>query len=61
MNKECISCKKNDLEVPLLEFIFKGQHYTICPQCLPVLIHTPHKLAKALPGIEQVAPSLHTH
>jgi hypothetical protein len=56
---DCISCGKPDTEVPLLLIQYKGAGYSICPQCLPVLIHAPAKLAKRLPGLETIAPPSH--
>ncbi len=49
--KKCIVCTKTEDEVPVLEFSFKGKKYAICSQHIPVLIHSPHKLASLVPGI----------
>jgi hypothetical protein len=56
---ECISCGKLDTEVPLLPIQYKGSGYSICPQCLPALIHAPVKLTQKLPGLGTIAPPSH--
>ena len=52
--KTCINCNRNEEEVALISFTFKGESYFICPNCLPTLIHQPHLLAEKLPGIADV-------
>jgi hypothetical protein len=52
LHKICMFCKRDENEVPLLQVDFKGQHYYICPQHIPVLIHDPGKLEGKLPGAE---------
>ena len=51
---ECIFCKRNDQEVPLVGLSFRGVKYSICPQHIPILIHEPTKLAGMLPGAEDM-------
>jgi hypothetical protein len=48
----CLYCQRNDDRAPLLQVVFKGRQYWICPQHLPILIHKPDQLADQLPGIE---------
>ena len=56
----CIHCERTSDEVPLIPIIFRGKESWICPQHLPVLIHTPAKLADKLPGVEFLgAPEEH--
>ena len=52
--KECIFCKKDDTQVPLVQLSFQGKNYWICPQHIPILIHEPSKLAGMLPGAENM-------
>lgn len=52
--KECIFCKKDDTQVPLVQLSFKDNSYWICPQHIPILIHEPSKLAGMLPGAENM-------
>jgi hypothetical protein len=52
--KECIVCKKNEQEVPIIQFDFMGKKYAICPQHLPLLIHDPSKLKGFLPDAEKL-------
>ncbi len=47
--------------VPLLQMRYQGADVTICPQCLPVLIHRPEKLADILPGMQAGKPAMHEH
>ena len=50
--KECVACKKQEHEIPLIQFDYKGKQYWICPQHLPLLIHDPKKLEGLLPDAE---------
>lgn len=50
--KKCIVCKKTHNEIPLTSFDYKEMQFWICPQHLPILIHSPQKLADFLPGAE---------
>lgn len=52
MTKECLNCKTSENEKPLLVLTYKEETRYICPQCLPLLIHKPQKLAEKLPGAE---------
>lgn len=57
--KTCLNCNRSANLVPLLAVEFQGQHYAICPQCLPTLIHKPQALADKLPGSESLLPASH--
>lgn len=59
--KTCIKCERPSNEIPLINFEFKMVEYSICPQCLPVLIHKTHELSGKLPGIENIPPAEHRH
>ena len=48
----CLNCGSPEHERPLITIKFKGQEFYICPQCLPILIHTPDQLADKLPGFQ---------
>ena len=52
----CLNCDKSELETPLLQLHYIQEHQFICPQCLPVLIHTPDKLTGKLKNAEQLKP-----
>ncbi len=52
--KRCIYCGQNSLQVPLLAVTYQAREYWICPQDLPILIHSPAKLAGKLPGVERL-------
>ena len=62
LSKEvCIHCGRNSNQIPLLALDYQGQEFSICAQHLPILIHSPAKLADKLPGLAQVAPAEHHH
>jgi hypothetical protein len=52
--KECIVCKKQQNEIPLIQFDYKSKQYSICPQHLPLLIHDPKKLEGFLPDADKM-------
>lgn len=56
MKKECIFCKQDDNQVPLVQLTFMNNSYWICPQHIPILIHEPQKLAGMLPGAADMLP-----
>ncbi|MHB1192037.1 MAG: hypothetical protein ACYC6F_03245 [Longimicrobiales bacterium] len=55
----CLVCGRTSDEVPLLTFDFRGEERRICPQHLPVLIHSPARLAEVLPGADSLGPADH--
>lgn len=57
----CLNCKITEQEIPLLQMRYQKADVFICPQCLPVLIHKPEKLADKLPGMEGVKQAEHEH
>ncbi len=59
--KTCLNCNRNSDLIPLLSLEFQGKAYSICPQCLPTLIHKPQALAGKLPGSESLSPAQHEH
>jgi hypothetical protein len=59
--KQCLNCGQTEQQLPLLTLQFMGGQIWICPQCLPTLIHAPHKLAGKLPGAESMAAAQHKH
>ena len=54
MDKKCIVCGKSKMEVPVTNFEYKENSFYICPQHLPMLIHSPHKLAGLIPDAENL-------
>ena len=57
----CLVCGHTDAEAPLIQLLYQGQSYWICPQDLPILIHKPEKLVGILPGIEKLGGIEHEH
>lgn len=57
----CLYCERDSSQVPLLPLEFQGQDIAICAEHLPILIHSPAKLADKLPGLAQVSPAEHHH
>ena len=55
----CLVCGRTSDVVPLLAFEYRGQERRICPQHLPVLIHSPGRLAEVLPGAASLGPADH--
>ena len=59
MNKteqKCLVCQKTVQEIPLIELHYRDEHYWICPQDFPTLIHNPKNLVGKLPGAEKLLP-----
>ena len=52
--QECIFCKRNQEQVPLVQLVYMNKNYWICPQHIPVLIHDPQQLKGMLPGAENM-------
>ncbi len=59
--KTCLNCGRSSAEIPLLTLEYRGETYHLCPQCLPTMIHQPHKLAGKLPGAENFEAANHQH
>lgn len=55
----CIVCEQSSQEIPLLVLEFQNQHYWICPQHFPILIHKPEQLIGKLPGVEKLQGHQH--
>jgi hypothetical protein len=60
-DKTCLNCGRTSQEIPLLTLDYRGETYYLCPQCMPVMIHKPQKLAGKLPGAEDFPPTEHEH
>ncbi|HSB02036.1 MAG TPA: hypothetical protein VLE49_15410 [Anaerolineales bacterium] len=46
----CLNCGTSEQDRPLLALKFQGKEFSICPQCLPILIHKPYELADKISG-----------
>jgi hypothetical protein len=57
----CLSCGRPEQQVPLLSLVYQGNPNWICPQCLPMLIHQPSKLAGKIEGAEGFASAAPDH
>jgi hypothetical protein len=44
-NEVCMNCQRTSEQVPLLGLKYSGREHWICPQCLPILIHKPERVA----------------
>ncbi len=40
----CLNCNRSDDQVPLMAWRFQGRPLTVCPDCLPLLIHQREKI-----------------
>jgi hypothetical protein len=45
LNEMCVNCKRSSAQVPLLQLKYSEHDYWVCPQCLPILIHKPERIA----------------
>ena len=54
-------CERGSNQIPLVALVYQGEELWICPQHLPILIHSPAKLADKFPGLAQVTPAEHHH
>jgi hypothetical protein len=59
MSMTCLNCGISETEIPLVQLQHRGAIAYICPQCFPLLIHSPQKLAGKIPGIEKIKPVSH--
>ena len=57
----CLYCERDSNQIPLVALVYQGEELWICPQHLPILIHSPAKLAGKFPGLAQVAPAEKHH
>ena len=60
-DKKCVFCEKSGNEVPLITLDFQDKNFWICPQHMPVLIHSPGELIGKLPGAENMEPGKPDH
>ncbi len=58
-NANCLYCHRKDSETPLVNLQYQGGPLWICPQHLPLLIHSPAELIGKLPGAENLKPADH--
>lgn len=52
---ECLYCKQTSNDLPLVEILYRGVKYWICPQHIPLMIHEPGKLIGKIPDLDQYA------
>jgi hypothetical protein len=52
--RECLVCKRDAHEIPVTKFYYKGSHFYICAQHMPVIIHDPQKLIGLIPGADKM-------
>lgn len=55
----CLNCDRSDEMIPLVALRYGGNEAWICSQCLPRLIHEPHRLAGKLANAEQIPTADH--
>ena len=55
----CLVCGRGSDVFPVLRFEYRGAEHGICPQHLPMLIHSPARLAHLLPGAETLGAAEH--
>jgi len=47
--------------MPLINLQYKSEKLYICSGCMPVLLHSPAKLAGKLVDAEKIQPANHNH
>ncbi|NLP58501.1 hypothetical protein [Lutibacter sp. B1] len=52
--KECLVCKKTLEEIPVTKFYYQDSYFYLCPQHIPVLIHSPQELVGLLPDVDKI-------
>jgi hypothetical protein len=57
----CVNCGKSEAQVPVLQWRFQGEAFTLCSSCLPILLHRPDTLVGRLKGAETIEPVQHAH
>lgn len=57
----CLNCNRSENEMPLINLQYKGDKFYICSGCMPMLLHSPAKLAGKLPDAEKIQPANHNH
>lgn len=57
--KVCLVCEHSQDEIPLITLDYRNEHYYICPQHFPILIHHPEQLSGRLPGVENLEAHEH--
>lgn len=55
----CLNCNRSENEVPLVSLRAAGNPAWICPQCMPILIHHPERMAGKLKGADRLSPGAH--
>jgi hypothetical protein len=56
---KCLACERGSDVVPLIRLEYRGEHFWICPEHIPILIHSPNRLAGRLAGAEGLNPAEH--
>jgi len=56
IDKACLYCHADQTKVPLIAMEYQDQKLWICPEHLPMLIHSPQKLVGKLPDAEKLNP-----
>ena len=54
--KTCLYCHQDQTKVPLIPLEYQDKKLWICPEHLPLLIHSPQKLVGKLPDAENLTP-----
>lgn len=55
----CLVCQAASDLVPLISMEYRGATIRICPQHLPIIIHSPGELVGLLEGAENLRASAH--
>jgi hypothetical protein len=53
LTPSCLSCGGTEEDKPLISLSYQKAKLAICPQCLPMLIHQPERLAAELGAVHR--------
>lgn len=57
LTHHCLNCNASEASVPLMHWQYQGQRFSICADCLPIMIHQRHQLAEKLSTLTEPDPS----
>ena len=57
----CLNCGRSEEQMPLIHLQYKGERIYLCSGCLPILLHSPAKLAGKLVDADKIQPVNHDH
>ena len=56
---QCINCDHSEEDMPLINIQYKGKKIFVCSGCMPILLHSPEKMAGKLTDADKIQPAKH--